>query len=372
MRVGLSVLTRAGQSLWENGIGQNVVFLADLLKNAPLVEGVCLLDCGDQGALPGDAPAEFRSLPLIPLGSAGDVVDVAIEIAGGLDIEWVRRFRARGGKIVCHICGQPYAALVEFSVFDRSGYWGDPTRADEVWILPKDRAFAPMLRSMHRCPVEIVPYLWAPNVLEDSITKARSEGLEFGYRPGPGGVKSGARIGIFEPNLSPIKTCVISAMICDALNREAGPVVESVNLYNGAHMQGQTTFDFFRHSLSLHDENKIAVHGREYFVRAMSRSCNVVISHQLQCEQNYLYLDALYGDYPLVHNSPLFAHVGYYFEDCDITEGVNQLRRACLTHDENLERYRARARAEMDRLSPHNPANAAAYVRRLIALKSES
>ncbi|MDP3175341.1 MAG: DUF2827 family protein, partial [Phenylobacterium sp.] len=62
--------------------------------------------------------------------------------------------------------------------------------------------------------------------------------------------------------------------------------------------------------------------------------------------------------------------VGYYFEDSDIAEGVNQLRRACLTHDENLERYRARSRAEMDRLSPNNPSNAAAYVRRLIALKS--
>lgn len=372
MRIGLSVLTRAGQSLWENGIGQNVLFLANFLKNAPLVESVYLLDCGDQGALPGDAPAEFRTLPLVPLGSAGDLVDVAIEIAGGLDMEWARRFRARGGKIVCHICGQPYAALIEFSVFNRPGYWSDPTRADEIWILPKDRAFAPMLRTMHRCPVQIVPYLWAPDVLEHSIAAARLEGLEFGYRPGSGGVKSGARIGIFEPNLSPIKTSVISTMICDALNREVGAMVDGVSLYNGAHMQGHTTFEFFRDSLSLHDEKKISVHGREYFVRAMSKSCNVVVSHQLECEQNYLYLDTLYGDYPLVHNSSLFAHVGYYFKDCDIAEGVNQLRRVCLTHDEDLEHYRARSRAELDRLSPNHLSNITAYIRKLVALTSGS
>ena len=369
MRIGLSVLTRAGQSLWENGIGQNVLFLANLLKNAPLVEGVYLLDCGDQGALPGDAPAEFRSLPLVPLGNADDLVDVTIEIAGGLEMEWVKRFRARGGKTVCYVCGQPYAALIEFSVFNRPGYWSDPTRADEIWILPKDRAFAPMLRTMHRCPVQIVPYLWAPNVLEHSIAAARLEGLEFGYRPGSGGVKSGARIGIFEPNLSPIKTSVISTMICDALNRETGTIIEGVNLYNGAHMQEHTTFEFFHNSLSLQAEKKFTVYGREYFVRAMSKACNVVVSHQLKCEQNYLYLDALYGDYPLVHNSRLFADVGYYFDDCDIAAGVNQLRYACLTHDDNLEYYRARSRAEMDRLSPNNPINITAYIRKLIALR---
>lgn len=185
-------------------------------------------------------------------------------------------------------------------------------------------------------------------------------------------MRSGARIGIFEPNLSPSKTFVFSALICDALNREDGRIVDSVSLYNGAHMQDHTTFEFFHKSLSLQAENKIAVYRREYFVRAMSNSCNVVVSHQLENKQNYLYLDALYGDYPLVHNSPLFAHVGYYFENCDIAEGVDQLRRACLTHDEGLERYRARARAEMDRLSPNNPINITAYVRRLIALKNRA
>jgi len=300
MRIGLSVLTRAGQSLWENGIGQNVLFLANLLKNAPLVEDVYLLDCGDQGALPGDAPKEFHALPLVPLRSAVDLVDVAIEIAGGLDMEWVRRFRARGGKIVSYICGQPYVALIEYTVFNRPGYWSDPTRADEIWTLPMYSAFAPMLRSLHRCPVEIVPYLWAPSVLEHSIAAARLEGLEFGYRPGSRGVRSGARIGIFEPNLSPSKTFVFSALICDALNREDGRIVDSVSLYNGAHMQDHTTFEFFHKSLSLQAENKIAVYRREYFVRAMSNSCNVVVSHQLENKQNYLYLDALYGDYPLV------------------------------------------------------------------------
>ena len=32
MRVGISVLTRQGQSLWENGIGQNALALAMLMQ----------------------------------------------------------------------------------------------------------------------------------------------------------------------------------------------------------------------------------------------------------------------------------------------------------------------------------------------------
>ncbi|WP_322084017.1 DUF2827 family protein [Burkholderia sp. BCC1972] len=39
MRIGISVFTHAGLNVWENGLGQNVFYLARLLRTLPFVEG---------------------------------------------------------------------------------------------------------------------------------------------------------------------------------------------------------------------------------------------------------------------------------------------------------------------------------------------
>ena len=55
MRIGISILTREGQSIWQNGIEQNVFFLADCLWSIGFVQEVILIDCGLGQALPDDA-----------------------------------------------------------------------------------------------------------------------------------------------------------------------------------------------------------------------------------------------------------------------------------------------------------------------------
>src|ERR1700744_5947522 len=138
MRIGISVLTHAGQNIWENGLGQNVLLLADLLAGIAFVQSVILIDCGDQGALPPQVDARARALPVMKPAEAGEHVDVIIEMAGGLDVAWLDLVRARGKKVVFHCCGQPYVSLVEPIVFTRQPYSARYERCDEVWYLSKD------------------------------------------------------------------------------------------------------------------------------------------------------------------------------------------------------------------------------------------
>ena len=65
MRIGISVITRAGQNIWENGIGQNVIFLALLLQRLPFVSNVVLLDVGDQHAMPQQVDNEAMGIRLM-------------------------------------------------------------------------------------------------------------------------------------------------------------------------------------------------------------------------------------------------------------------------------------------------------------------
>lgn len=371
MRVGVSALPAAGGDIWSNGIGQNVFHLACLLRSIPFVEQVVLLDCGGEGQLPAHTEPVGGQFPLIPLVEADGAIDIAIELSGGLDAEWTRRFRARGGKVVTHLCGQPYAALVEPTIFSRPANYGLAERCDEVWLLPKDRQFFAMMRGVHRCPVEEVPYLWSPVFLDHAAEMVEQEGLSFGYRAGAL-AKGAVSAAIFEPNISTIKMGILPFLICDEVHRADPSALARLRFMNTAQFAKHHTFVMMVGRSSLYSAGKVSLEGRDYFARVMGGGVDIVVSHQIDCPQNYLYLDVLAGGYPLIHNSPLFADVGYYYPASDVDAGRAQFELACREHDRNLASYRARANEKIASLSPANSANRDAYARRLLAVTSRS
>ena len=368
MRIGISIITHAGQNIWNNGIGQHVYHLATLFRHLPFVEAVYLLNCGDQDQPPSGVGDFGCSFPLIRLNEATDLIDVAIEMSGALDAEWIARFRARGGRIAYHSIGQPYAALVDHTTFSKSGCFARPDRCDEVWLLEKDAAFAPMVRSIHRCPLHIVPLIWASDFLDETVRQ--SDGVNFGYKLGA--LSSGpATAAIFEPNISPIKMGLIPLFICEEVQRRRSEQLAHAHLFNFAHLAGHPTFSFMLDNTDLQAAGKVSVHERDYFAYVMARGANIVVSHQIDCGQNYLYLDALAGGYPLVHNSPFYRDVGYYYPDSDTEEGAAQFLRACREHDQQLGTYKAAAASLIHRLDPRNRDNLSIFGRRLLGLVSE-
>jgi hypothetical protein len=372
MRIGISVLTHEGQSIWENGLGQNVLFLAQLLRALPAVTDVILLNCGDQTALPPEAEQAALGLPLVPLRAATDRIDVAIEMGGGLDIEWVDYIRALGKKVVFMSCGQSYVGLVEPTVFKKRGFFSRAQRCDEVWILPKDRTLAPMLEALHRCPVFEVPYLWDPLFLERRAQIVKDAGLAFGYQPAADGTDAprALRVAIFEPNISVVKCFAIPALVCDTAFRMEPATIARMHVLNTVQMNEQLTFTFLMRSLDLHKNDKVHLDKRHDFAGYMSQFADVVVSHQWQNDQNFLYLDALYGGYPLVHNSPWLKDAGYYYEGSDIQAGARQLLRIAHEHDANHAGYVRRSRELIATLSPLYSANRERYAQRVLHLNA--
>jgi hypothetical protein len=368
MRVGISIITYENQNIWNNGIDQNVYHLATLLRGLPFIREVVLLNCGSTARPPKSSGPLGDAFPLVNLLEVSDDLDVAIEMSGALNDEWIARFRARGGKVVYHSCGNPYD-IVEASLFGKGCSLGQPGRCDEIWILKKDMAFQAMLRSIHRAPVFEVPYLWASTFLDYNAKFALSEGAEFGYAR-DSLTRLGARVAIFEPNISPRKMGSIPFLICESAERQFPGLVTHVDLLNVAHLVQHQTFAHLFEMSNLRKSSKATFYGREFFATVMVHGANVVISHQIECEQNYLYFDALHGTYPLVHNSPAFSDVGYYYPLSDIGAGVDALRRACHLHDAEIDGYAIAARVKIAAVSPSNRHNLNAYAKRLMALVS--
>jgi hypothetical protein len=378
IRVGISVVTHQGQNIWQNGLGQNVIFFAEALQKLPFIEKVSLIDVGDQNAMPPQVDTLSKGLNIIRHNDATDAVDVIFEMGGALDSQWLELMRARGKKVVYYCCGQPYVGLVEAPVFDKPVHVMRPERYDEIWLMEKDRLSAPMMRTLHRCPVNFIPFIWHPQFLEQRIREVEEHGLRYGYErrsdksSEPAIRPQGFRAAIFEPNISVVKTSSIPMLVCDEAYRADRSSVSAMHVLNSMHMKDHPTLMYMANSLDLVKDSKATFHGRNDIAGFMAQYADAVVSHQWGNDQNYLYLDVLYGGYPLVHNSPWLKDAGYYFPGFDAQEGGRQLLRAFRDHDETLDDYRKGAQRVIDAVNPFNQANLDVFADRLLNLCHES
>lgn len=371
MRIGISVISHAGQNIWENGMGQNVFFLAQALKAVPFVSSIVLIDVGDQGVLPEQVRLDQHNFQLLKQAEATDQVDVIIELAGALDQGWLALQRARGKKVVYYCVGQPHVGLAETSIFDRAGSFPASGRCDQVWLLPKDTAHIAMMRTINRCPVHIAPYLWNPDFLQDRVQEIAKQGHHYGWQSQAGAAeKRGLRVAIFEPNVSVVKTSSIPMLVCDEAYRAEPASVQLMNVLNTLHMKDHNTMLYLANSLSLVREHKACFHGRHDIAGFMAQFADAVVAHQWDNDQNYSYLDALYGDYPLIHNSP-WLHgfgAGYYYQGFEAAQGGQQLLTAWREHDERLPDQRRAAQAVFAATDPVSAANVQEHTRLLTQL----
>lgn len=97
-------------------------------------------------------------------------------------------------------------------------------------------------------------------------------------------------------------------------------------------------------------------------VEILSSHADALICHQWENAQNYVYYEALYGGFPLIHNSDLLQDCGYRYYGFDCEEGGRVLIDAWRTHDAQLATYRERAQRYLKLLDPANPANIKVYV----------
>ena len=133
--MGVSIYVRKGeQSLWENGIFQNCLFLVMLLLRAPNVGETYLVMGGGDGDLTdakrfmADSP-----VPIIDMDSAMQKLDVMIEMSAQLNRNWAVGFREKGGKVVSMRVGNDYVIDIERMIFNKpQGMLVAGTPFDEV------------------------------------------------------------------------------------------------------------------------------------------------------------------------------------------------------------------------------------------------
>ncbi|KVG41205.1 DUF2827 domain-containing protein [Burkholderia ubonensis] len=363
--VGISLFARDGQAIWENGIHQNIAYLAMMLKRSDRVGPVYFLNGGDARALPAGLDLDGLDVPLVQPNDVTHALDVVIEMGAQLPVEWLKHMKALGKKRIACFVGHTYSGLAETPIFEKpSGHIFNGAPFDEVWVLEKSQTIdVPLLRTLTRAPVHTIPHIWSPYFLDRRIAALASEGATFGYQPG----RAAWRLATLEPNISVVKTCHIPMLACEELYRARPEAVEHLFVVNSMHLKEHPTFLHFANSLDLVRQHKATFEPRIDLPGFMARHADAVISHHWENPQNYLYYDVLYGGYPLIHNSTLLGDAGYYYPDFDSEAGGRALLDAWQHHDARLDDYRAKADRLLKSVSIDNPANLDAFVARLVA-----
>lgn len=366
LRVGVTVHLRKGQqSIWENGIFQNCVFLVQLLNKSTAVELAVLVNGGDSEVASDAMLFQHIDIKVITLDQAMETLDVMIEMSALLPDEWVLAFKKRGGRYAWMRVGNDYVIDIERAMFDKpSGSLCSAKPYDAVWTIPEyQHSCMDYFGLTTRAPVRILPHLWTALFFQQGIKTLPKE-LSYGYKPG----RSRWRVCVFEPNVCMVKTSLIPMLACEEAYRAQPAFLETLRVCNTLHMKDHATFLNLARRLDVVNHGVATFEGRAPVYQFMAEHGDCIVSHHWENGQNYLYYEALYGGYPLIHNSEFIKGCGYYYPEFNCQEGGLAILRAFADHDRELDAYKAQARLQLTQLDVDHPDNIEAYTRELLRL----
>ncbi|MDN7675602.1 DUF2827 family protein [Burkholderia oklahomensis] len=368
LRVGISIDSRA-PDIWRNSAYQNAVFLAAVCLRIPFVSLVVLIDVAAHAEATSLETSVAGALRIVPAREACDMVDIVVELAGVFERSWLESMRARGKKLVLYQADQPDVRLTEPLIFGRGGdnRWG--VRFDEIWMPDGgwDSAFAPMLRTKHRCDVFDVPFVWHCEFVSRRAEELRRDGPRYGRAADApvAGRGAAARVAIFEPNASVLRSGIIPMLICDAVYRRDRLAIRHMHVLNAQYLTNRVTMRRLAASLDIVRDGAASFHGSHGVVSFMPRFADIAVAHERRSAPNYTSLELLYGGYPLIHNTQRMKQGGYYYPDADIEEGARLVGRAIAHHARCADEYECRSRAVFAAVDPFRRDNLAAYAERL-------
>lgn len=349
--------------IWSNGAGQNMYFMKEALMQIPFVEDVYFVFWGnDIKTLPKELEIDAMDVKIYPYEEVVATTDILIEGTLTLEPFYEKAFRKYGTKIISFRMGNDFIWDMEkFLVNKDGGRAFNGSTYDAVWVIPQvAKTNIPYISIMTDAKVSVVPHIWN-SFFFDRQVKQLQEGLHFGYNPNKN--KTGRRVSVFEPNTSVVKNCYTPVLIAEEVYKRDKSALEHVYLCNTYDKRNVSGFHNFIGYTKLVKENIMTVESRHLMPYFLSRYTDIVLSFQWELGLNYAYYEALYGNYPLVHNSPFLKeeNVGYFYNEFDAFEGADQLLEVIYHYDENFEEHKTRNEAFLESLSPYNKKLVKAY-----------
>lgn len=354
LRIAISLRAdlEAGQLWYSNGISQNIKFLYDLLEG--MGHEPCFLVFDD--APRHDASFKGKAYRLLTWAQwlhDKPALDLVLEAGVTVNNDFRRLLREQGTRIVGVKYGNDLFLDVEEMLFKNPESAGIVREAgpEALWISPHFDESKSYFEVLLDCPADFAPYLWEPDFVQGRLDNA-----DWPMQPD---------IYVMEPNINVLKTAMVPLCIIEAIYRRDREAFGKAMILNGMHFRDKPYFltNIVRNLTAVEAKANKVFFTERYPVDTVFQRADVLISHQWNCELNYLYLEALWKGVALIHNSPRLREAGYYYPDSEIHDAAEQYFR--LRREFSPERSQAQAQALLWRYSIHNPAVQQHYARLL-------
>ncbi|WP_232458831.1 DUF2827 domain-containing protein [Burkholderia ubonensis] len=359
VRVGITIgLHESAETVWNNGIKQNAIFLAEAMWRCPQVRSVVLVNTTDV-PITAALPWSQERYPTRTFEAVKDDVDILIELGGQIDAHQTAYLKQRGVRLISYCCGSEYVLAME-SVLFRKRTWGEHLfvnqRYDDIWMIPQiERSSRAYFEVFRRQQARVVPFVWSPMFLEARAADLPREGI---YHPS-GELK---RLSVMEPNINVVKFCLYPILIAELAFRERPGAIQRLQVTNAKALARESIeFVALMNQLDIVRAQRAVFLDRYETPAFLAEHTDIVISHQLENPLNYFYLEVCWQGYALIHNASMCRELGYYYPDNDVTQGALRVVQAIDTHDADAARYRERQRGLIARFLPNHPDVIAAY-----------
>lgn len=364
MKIGITVsIGEPNESMYKNGILMNAIFLQKAMIT--LGHTAILLDTGSSNISNYDSNVNWdvKSNPIKKYTDVYKDMDVLIYLATSFSKEHINSFKSisPNKRTISYKCGNDYVIDMEKSIHPKETDNENPqvtwhTATDQIWYVPQqeyqNQDYYETIYDMDSSNVFPVPFIWDPMFIE-------SEKRKRNYQP-----IDNKRLCVYEPNMNVVKFAMIPILITER-SYKSGAKFDKLNVYaSDKLMQNKYVkskggwlnyLNLVHHDKSRDTSPKIQFLPK-YKVTDILYYNDVVISHQWENPLNYAYLDALYFEYPLIHNADLIKDAGYYYPDFKISKGSELLNWVITNHDDpkNLEEYREKNLKVLERYTINN------------------
>jgi hypothetical protein len=263
-------------------------------------------------------------------------------------------------KMVSYICGCPYIMDSEHVIYNRDDVEvkqyirrKELSHIDQTWIIPQNAEssleYSKIFYESENATV--VPFVWDP-IISDNYLKINNLNEYSLYKPIE-------KVAIMEPNLSIIKNSLIPLLICEN-HVQRGGELKFVHLVCADKMGANKKLNHVIKGTKLMKQKKISVEHRYATLGFLNRHADVIVCFQMGNPLNYLYLDATWRGWPVVHNAHLCQDLGYYYPEFCLQQGSDQLRKVIEEHPVDVT-FKERMQDKMKRYTYMSPRLLADY-----------
>jgi hypothetical protein len=198
------------------------------------------------------------------------------------------------------------------------------TLYDEYWVLEMYPFLTEYIKLLTDKPAFLLPYVWSDTVIKKYILYNKLN-VEFDYHEVS---RNKINILIYEPNMSVHKTALIPLLIAENYSLRYPGKLHKVFVFCGTNVVTLMNQNFIQ-NLNIFKNGYLEAYDRMIMpntlelIKSNNNFINVVVSHNIMNNLNFLHLEMMTLDIPIIHNCEPFKQNKLYYDDYSLTCAVD-------------------------------------------------